>query len=846
MRLLKHLTLCILLYLTAFVSSLCHAHRVGNGEAHEAGMSYNCPTLYVRPNQYQLYTDSNGNVCETPHSHALSIEELRKKYPTAEFYGDNPSPPAANNNADSSDARTTDSSDDSDTATDNPEDVIGNTNEETGTPQASNLRIVSGNAQRAKADLLLSPLVVQINDQYGDPISEVPVTFSASGGRLFETSATTDADGRAQTRFILGSTPGTYRITVRATGTPFLQTFTAVATPRFLSHLEIQGQALRSVFVGRWLVKPLQVKVFDTDNDPVSGTQVTFSVISGSTATATRLTETVWSGPTGLARANLIPATTGTLLVEAMADGVSPVRWTLTASLPPSKLVKISGDDQEGTPGTTLKDAFVVEVLNEKGDPVSEAPVKFTITTGGGRLSATRATTDSEGRAETTLTLGGTQGINRVRVNVAGVTGVGFHAHIEPVVRVATANRPVMYWIADGILYRLVDTKAERIAEDVNGVVVSDGAIYWTAQTGRSSGTIHRANLDGSGATVLTSILSVPIGIAVDTAGRKLYWTNSRGRVQRAALDGSGIKNVVEDLSNPSHIALRNGYIYWTEGGDSIHRVKMNGQEVVEDVATDLDGVGGLAVGAEKLYWTEQTGKSSGTIMSANLDGTAFETLTSILSVPIGIAVDAAGHKLYWTNSRGRIQRATLNGTYIQNVVEGLMAPSALIIGGENRATAISMAPSAGAAGAPRLVGRQLSGAEVERLQAELDLLLAMQDRSPSTLRRLAYLQQLLAAARPVQTRLLANYPNPFNPETWIPYELATDTEVEITIYNTQGVVIRTLPLGHQSAGYYTSRSRAAYWDGRNALGESVASGLYFYRLQADDSSQMRRMLILK
>ena len=110
----------------------------------------------------------------------------------------------------------------------------------------------------------------------------------------------------------------------------------------------------------------------------------------------------------------------------------------------------------------------------------------------------------------------------------------------------------------------------------------------------------------------------------------------------------------------------------------------------------------------------------------------------------------------------------------------------------------------------------------------------------------LVYLQQLLVTARPEKTQLLANYPNPFNPETWIPYELATDTNVRLTIYNTQGVVIRTLQFGHQSAGYYTGRDRAAYWDGRNALGEQVASGLYFYQLETDEMSLMRKMVILK
>jgi Leucine-rich repeat (LRR) protein len=150
-------------------------------------------------------------------------------------------------------------------------------------------------------------------------------------------------------------------------------------------------------------------------------------------------------------------------------------------------------------------------------------------------------------------------------------------------------------------------------------------------------------------------------------------------------------------------------------------------------------------------------------------------------------------------------------------------------------------------AGAPALLGEtKLSAIEVERLQAQIDLLVASGDRSPSAMRTLIYLQQLIATARPEKTQLLANYPNPFNPETWIPYELATDTEVRLTIYNTHGVVIRSLELGHQSAGYYTGRDRAAYWDGRNALGEQVASGLYFYQLETDTQSLLRKMVILK
>ena len=107
-------------------------------------------------------------------------------------------------------------------------------------------------------------------------------------------------------------------------------------------------------------------------------------------------------------------------------------------------------------------------------------------------------------------------------------------------------------------------------------------------------------------------------------------------------------------------------------------------------------------------------------------------------------------------------------------------------------------------------------------------------------------LEGILASMRPDKTLLLANYPNPFNPETWIPYHLAKSVHVQITIYSAHGIVVRHLQLGHQSAGYYSSRSRAAYWDGRNDFGERVASGIYFYQLQTDTISPLRKMVILK
>ncbi|RKU35306.1 hypothetical protein C6496_17065, partial [Candidatus Poribacteria bacterium] len=112
--------------------------------------------------------------------------------------------------------------------------------------------------------------------------------------------------------------------------------------------------------------------------------------------------------------------------------------------------------------------------------------------------------------------------------------------------------------------------------------------------------------------------------------------------------------------------------------------------------------------------------------------------------------------------------------------------------------------------------------------------------------RGILFLKQLLATLAPKETALLPNFPNPFNPETWIPYQLANDADVTLTVYDINGAPVRQFDLGHQSAGFYTTRTKAAYWDGRNETGESVASGVYFYQLQTGDYTDLRRMVILK
>ena len=174
---------------------------------------------------------------------------------------------------------------------------------------------------------------------------------------------------------------------------------------------------------------------------------------------------------------------------------------------------------------------------------------------------------------------------------------------------------------------------------------------------------------------------------------------------------------------------------------------------------------------------------------------------------------------------------ADVNNDGVVNISDLILVAGAL---GEDAATAPTLYPS-------DLEG--LTASDVQQLLTQTRRI-ALTD--PTYLRGVKILEQLLARLLPKETALLPNYPNPFNPETWIPYQLAAPADVVLHIYSVDGILVRVLALGHQSAGKYQSRSRAAYWDGRNQHGEAVASGVYFYTLKAGSFTATRKMLIRK
>ena len=150
-------------------------------------------------------------------------------------------------------------------------------------------------------------------------------------------------------------------------------------------------------------------------------------------------------------------------------------------------------------------------------------------------------------------------------------------------------------------------------------------------------------------------------------------------------------------------------------------------------------------------------------------------------------------------------------------------------------------------AAAPATVAKiELSTDQRRHIATAIDQLAAKANRSTAEEMALSVLKAILPDRLPSQTQLLANYPNPFNPETWIPFQLSQDTEVRLTIYDVTGKTVRKMELGHLTAGSYSQTEKAIYWDGKTETGEMVGSGAYFYQLQAGDYTATRKMVILK
>ena len=785
-------------------------------------------------------------------------------------------------------------------------------------PAASDLQVASGGGQTGTpGSTLPSPFVVRFEDTEGDPIvgARISFTVETGGGSLSNSTDTTDSEGEAETTLTLGTVGmrNTVRASVDSAQYPGISsiTFTAEAA-RGPEAVVIAGGDGQIGQIGRLLDEDLSVQVVDGNDDGVSGILVRFRISEGRGRLSRNSART---DNNGYAEIGFTPTADGEAVVEAYSTGLSSAFFTINTGDPPADILKVSGDNQSGSPGSRLANPFVVEVIDENDDPVSDVTITFAVTAGGGSLSVTSVTTNGTGRAQTYLRLGDDIGENTVVASVSGLSDrVTFTARTGAEILVSAAQRPPMYWIsrANGKLHRLVDDEVENLAPNIDNILsltvdTQNQLLYWTRQTAQSKSAIQRAGLNGRGVITLQTSLTLMTSIAVDSTGTTLYWADILGKIKSRPVQGNRVTLLAQNLSSPTGLVWANNYLYWGEATGQIRRMNLrNNRRTIETITTGSGEPVSLAVQSGRVYWTEISGNAA-QLNRVNTNGTGVEVLKTLVgSRRVWVDVDGSASKLYLTRA-SKLERRGLSGRSTVTLVSGLASPGSLVLGGELSAgppvvsqptqppqptqptdnskydvngdgtvdlldviaplvqpnnmkndvngdgvvdirdTQEIDANRDAAVAAPSLdIDVKALDINFDRVQEQIETLLASGDMSITTQRALLYLQHLLASARPDETVLLANYPNPFNPETWIPYHLAESTDVRVNIYDAQGTLVRVLPLGHQTAGYYTSRSRAAYWDGRNALGERVASGIYFYQLQTDAVSPMRKMVILK
>ena len=293
-------------------------------------------------------------------------------------------------------------------------------------------------------------------------------------------------------------------------------------------------------------------------------------------------------------------------------------------------------------------------------------------------------------------------------------------------------------------------------------------------------------------------------------------------RLRFHVTDADGLQQaqlVVKETLDPTFVCgfretLQNSQVL--EGGTSSTFEFAVPSAITEGTLKVLDAHGSIAIERFSITPDETTVTDEDTSMDVNGDGVVDEADVIFIASRLG--------------QPGQDNPADVNGNGIVDAADIMLIAGVL----------------AEAAAAPATYPQVLEMFTTTDIQQWLTQAQQLNLTDATSQRGIRFLQHLLTMVIPKETALLPNYPNPFNPETWIPYQLAAPAEVTVSIYAADGRLIRTLALGQLPAGRYENQSRAAYWDGRNALGERVASGVYLYTLSAGNFTTTRKMLIRK
>ena len=738
--------------------------------------------------------------------------------------------------------------------------------------------MVSGPGSGAPGDALTFTVEVQ---EDGSAASGKTVTFSITSGdgnaSLGTTSTTTGSNGRAQTTLTLGgSASGSYIITATVgskstSGTATVETSPPPPPPPqqdqqqqeqqqespslpMATSLEVFSGDNQTGLAGEALTNPFVVEIRDQNGNPLGGVTVTFTISAGGASLSDTSVDT---GANGLAQSTLtLGSDPGTNTVEVSAEGISqmPV-FSAEATLPPpmpTALSIISGDNQTSLTGETLMNPFVVEVRDQYGDPMEGVTVTFTVTAGDGTLSTITATTDANGQAEITLTLGSDPGTNTVDFSVEGIAEIVAVNAVAKLIEfdlslpsgISLIHVPLKVRAIDG-MEGAIESVADLYnalggADTVNFLITYDPATQaWLGYFGASdTGTSADRELTEDMGILAGMIAPVSVrlgGDALGTDGSSTITLNQGLNLVGLPLKDSRVTRV-SDLFALEGIADNAAVIIVSDKGEfkAVGRASDPGDiEITGGQSFILTAQSAATVSISGDGWDNTTGTMAAPPMT--IGGVQATGITPVLalsgSIVHGVRGDSSANLRVIVKNLSTGSVVTTAVEYTNGIPSQVGYRLTVVDIADGRAAAIGdileiSVTSPDASSGVKPLRYTVTAEDVRQHRIELPALV---------------LQEL-----PSETELLRNYPNPFNPETWIPYRLAEDAFVTLTIYNGGGQVVRTLDIGHQVASIYESRSKAVYWNGRNAFGETVASGIYFYTLTAGDFSATRKMVILK
>ena len=544
----------------------------------------------------------------------------------------------------------------------------------------------------------------------------------------------------------------------------------------------------------------------------------------------------------------------------------------------PPALLKISGDSQKGVSFASLSQPFVVEAQDENGSTLAGVSVMFTVTAGGGTLSVASTMTDENGRAQSTLTLGSKLGRNTVEVSAAGIKrSVSFHAVSEGLptehllsipAGISLIHVPLKVTTVDGVS-KTIASVADLYdvlggADNVNLLITHDPTTQrWHSYLGNMSrGTVADPVLTNNKGiiAVMNNEVSLRLGgDALGTKGSSSITLHPGTNLVGVPLRDSRIARVT-DLFALEGVEGNVSVAIFSDNG-AFQTVGRSGAVIVLDSGA-FQTVGQVGDASDIPITGGQSfilnAREAATVVFSG--GPWYNFSEMITTVPpsttTGIEVEDATPVLAL---KGLIvnEGTPVNKEGVSVAVKNLSTDkvTTTVMGDENHFSPNNRES--------KEVEYQLTVVDAETGRAaRIGDILEISAQFPNPLIRVQPLQYTVTSEDVKQsqiqlgnlvvyeilweTGLLQNYPNPFTPETWIPYRLAEDAFVTLTIYDLSGHLVRTLNVGHRIAAVYESESKAIYWDGRNDVGEQVASGVYFYTLTAGDFSATRKMAILK